>query len=334
MTERQYRLQPELISRFGPAGWERTKQDTLYTLRYLAESLMMDSPSLFVHYMTWLKALLEGYRVTAEEIRINLACLREEVGRTFPGESGERMAMFLDLGLHQLSQPAEVPTFLPADAPYAAEAGEYLRILLEGKRQEASRLIMGLVERQTPLAQIYLHIFQPVQYEIGRLWQTGGINVAQEHFCTAVTQLIMSQLYPYLFGTERKERRLVATCVGEEIHEVGLRMVSDLLEAEGWDTYYLGANVPSRSIIQTIVSHQAHVVAISATMTYHVHLVQELIGQIRAEEACRGVKILVGGMPFNIDPQLWIQVGADGYSRDAGDAIRKAGELTGSVPTS
>ncbi|AEI39052.1 cobalamin-dependent protein [Paenibacillus mucilaginosus] len=334
VTERQYSLQPDLIQRFGPAGRERTKQDTVFSLKYLAESLMMDSPSLFVHYITWLKALLEGYKVGVKEIEVNLACLREEVCLSIGGEHQEHVTRFLDIGLHQLALPADVPPFIAADAPYGAEAAEYLRILLEGRRQEASRLIMELVEAQTPLADIYLHIFQPVQYEIGRLWQTGGINVAQEHYCTAATQLIMSQLYPYLFGSERKDRRLVATCVGDEIHEVGLRMVADLFEAEGWDTYYLGANVPARSIIQTVISQQAHMVAISATMTYHVHLVKKLIEQIRASEGCRGVKIIVGGLPFNIDPQLWIQVGADGCSRNAGEAVRMAAGLLREIPAS
>ncbi|WP_426450893.1 cobalamin-dependent protein [Paenibacillus sp. S-38] len=334
VTERQYGLQPDLIHRFGPAGRERTKQDTVFSLKYLAESLMMDSPSLFVHYITWLKALLEGYKVGVKEMEINLACIREEVCRTIGGEQQEYITRTLDLGLHQLTLPAEVASFIAADAPYGDAAAEYLRMLLEGRRQEASRLIMELVEGRTPLADIYLHIFQPVQYEIGRLWQTGGINVAQEHYCTAATQLIMSQLYPYLFGSERKDHRLVATCVGDEIHEVGLRLVSDLFEAEGWDTYYLGANVPTRSIIQTLISQRAHVVAISATMTYHVHLVKTLIEQIRASEGCRGVKIMVGGLPFNIDPKLWRRVGADGCGRDAGEAVRLAAELLPQVPAS
>lgn len=36
-------------------------------------------------------------------------------------------------------------------------------------------------------------------------------------------------------------------------HEIGMRMVADFFEMEGWDTYYLGANTPTRSILQTIV---------------------------------------------------------------------------------
>jgi methanogenic corrinoid protein MtbC1 len=61
--------------------------------------------------------------------------------------------------------------------------------------------------------------------------------VAQEHYCTAATQLIMSQLSPRLFGRDRIGRRLVVTCVGDELYELGMHMVADFFEMEGWDAY-------------------------------------------------------------------------------------------------
>ena len=97
-----------------------------------------------------------------------------------------------------------------------------LRLLLRGNRQAASQLILTAVARGVTVKDIYLHVFQRTQYEIGRLWQINRISVAQEHFCTAATQLIMSQLYPHIFRTERVGRRLVATCVG------GARLFGDL----------------------------------------------------------------------------------------------------------
>jgi len=50
---------------------------------------------------------------------------------------------------------------------------------------------------------------------VGRLWQTNRIGVTQEHLCTAVTQMVMSQLSPYLFTGERKERRVVIDSIGD-----------------------------------------------------------------------------------------------------------------------
>ena len=169
--------------------------------------------------------------------------------------------------------------------------------------------------------------FQKSQYEIGRLWQTNEVSVAQEHYCTAATQLVMSQLYPYLFSAQKNGQKMIATSIGGELHEIGMRMVADFFEMDGWDTYYIGANTPNESIIQTLEENQAQLLGISATLTPHVSAVENLISQIRSTEYGKNVKILVGGYPFNIAPSLWVDIGADGYGKDANEAVSIAKTL-------
>jgi methylmalonyl-CoA mutase cobalamin-binding domain/chain len=235
---------------------------------------------------------------------------------------------YLEAALRYLSRaPSRLPTvFDPGSALYDL-AQRYLAALLRAERHGASRLILDAVERGVAVRDIYLHVFQPAQYEIGRLWQVNEISVAQEHYCTAATQLIMSQLYPYIFATERAGRQLVAACVGGELHEVGIRMVADFFEMEGWDTYYLGANAPAEAILEAVEERRADVLGLSATMTFHVHLVTELIEQVRRSDVGARVKILVGGYPFNAAPELWRQVGADGCAPDAQEAVAVASRL-------
>jgi MerR family transcriptional regulator, light-induced transcriptional regulator len=150
---------------------------------------------------------------------------------------------------------------------------------------------------------------------------------AQEHYCTAATQLIMSQLYPRIFSGERNGQTLVATCVSGDLHEIGVRMVSDFFEMEGWDTYYVGANAPTESVVRTIADRRADVLAISATITSHVRTLKQLIATVRADAACNGVKVLVGGYPFNLAPELWREVGADASAPDAAMAVEMAARL-------
>ncbi|MCL5780766.1 MAG: B12-binding domain-containing protein [Firmicutes bacterium] len=99
--------------------------------------------------------------------------------------------------------------------------------MLKGERHQASHLILDTVKNGIVIKDLYLHVFQRTQYEIGRLRQSNIITVAQEHYCTAVTQLIMSQLYPYIFRTKKNGLRMVATCVAGELHEIGIRMAAD-----------------------------------------------------------------------------------------------------------
>jgi methanogenic corrinoid protein MtbC1 len=151
--------------------------------------------------------------------------------------------------------------------------------------------------------------------------------VADEHYCTAATQLLMSQLYPHIFATAKNGRTLVATCVSGDLHEIGVRMVADFFEMDGWNTFYLGANTPHAGVIATIIERKADVLAISATISYHVDTVRDLISAVRQHPECGHVRILAGGYPFNQDPELWRKIGADGFASDAQQAIVLADRL-------
>lgn len=328
ITELQYEEQPQLIQRFGAAGKERTRIDTEYNLQYLADSLAADSPSLFTNYVNWLKILLAGYNVGFKEVAVDLRCMKKVLQQRVAAPEHATAVGFIESALSEVEpMSVETDSFIQPGAPYYEHVRAYTDLLLNGERHQALQYIMKLVEQRINLEDIYFHIFQPSQYEVGRLWQTNQINVAREHFCTAVTQMAMSQLYPYIFATPRNGKRMVAACVGDELHEMGIRMLSDFFEMDGWDTYFLGANVPAKSLVQAVIDEQVELVCLSATMTFHVRLVREWIRALREHPETKHVIILVGGYPFNTDPQLWKKIGADGSESHPKKAIEKAHAL-------
>jgi methylmalonyl-CoA mutase cobalamin-binding domain/chain len=328
LVARQYELQAETWKPYGDVGWEKSVRDAGYHLSYLAEAILAADPALFFDYVGWVKVLFAGLNFPDEVLVTTLECTRDVLQEALPEEMSSVTSEYLEAALRHLSRaPSKLPTFIdPSSALYDLAQG-YLEALLRAERHVASRLVLDAVERGVSVKDIYLHVFQPAQYEIGRLWQMNEISVAQEHYCTAATQLVMSQLYPHVFSTERVGHRLVAACVGGELHEVGVRMVADFFEMEGWDTYYLGANAPAETIMEAVEERRADILGLSATMTFHVHLVTELIDQIRRSDAVPPVKILVGGYPFNTVPDLWRRVGADGCARDAQEAVVVANQL-------
>jgi methanogenic corrinoid protein MtbC1 len=137
----------------------------------------------------------------------------------------------------------------------------------------------------------------------------------------------MSQLYPYIFSTRKRAGTMVATSVAGELHEIGARMVADFFELDGWDTFYLGANTPTPSVVRMVAERRPQVLAISATITFNLRAVEDLIAATRAEKDCRHVKTVVGGYPFNVAANLWRNVGADGYAESADDAVNVAENL-------
>jgi methanogenic corrinoid protein MtbC1 len=126
---------------------------------------------------------------------------------------------------------------------------------------------------------------------------------------------------------ERKGRSLVATSVSDEFHDIGIRIVADFFEMDGWDTLYTGANTPAPSVVAMIRDHHADAVAISSTMPVHISRVYELIRAIREDPKTAGTHIIVGGYPFSLVPNLWKCMGADAGAVSADEAVGKANQL-------
>ena len=328
ITETHFQAHPELDARYGPIGRVRCHEDAGFHLSYLSEAIANNIPALFADYVAWAKVMLAGRGVPEKDLNENLQVMRRVIAAELPEEMSDTAAAFIDAGIAGLPDvPQEPPTHIIAENTLTPLANSYLEALLRGERHLASRMILDAVAAGTSVRNIYLEVFQQSQREIGRLWQLNRITVAQEHYCTAATQLIMSQLYPHIFSTAKNGRTMVAACIGGDLHEIGVRMISDFFEMDGWDTFYLGANNPIPGIVGTVIERRADLLAISATITVHVRGVAELITAVRKNPACAHVKIIVGGYPFNAAPDLWQQIGADGCARSADEAIALAGSL-------
>lgn len=324
IIETQYRLQPEIWKPYGHPGREKSVRDAGYHLAYLAEAVEADDPLLFGEYLAWVKVLFASLNFPESVLPATLDCIRHIIYEELPDGDRETVLDILEAGIRRMEHsPINLPTYLEGHEALDELARNYLAALLEADRRKASALILEAAQGGVGIRDIYLRVFQRTQREIGRLWQTNRISVAQEHFCTAATQMVMSQLYPYIFTGERKDRRIVVACVGGELHEIGARMVADFFEMSGWDSYFLGANTPPQSVLLTVRERRAHVLALSATMTFHVGKVGDIIRSLRDSDQS-SIPVLVGGYPFNLSASLWKKVGADGYAADAEAAVAEA----------
>jgi len=328
VTDRHYQLHPELEQRYGERGRQKCREDAAYHLTYLAEALAESKSSVFRDYVAWAKIMLARRGIPARDLADNLKITAEILKDRLPPQDASIACAYLEMAIAGLPQmPLDPPCCIAPNQPFAKLAKSYMAALLACQRREATGLILDAVRNGMSIKDIYIHVFQQSQHEIGRLWQINRITVAQEHYCTAATQMIMSQLYPQIFAGARVGRQFVGVCVGGDLHEIGMRMIADFFEIDGWDTVYLGSNVPSADLIHTLQERQPDVVGISATLTTHIGAVTQIISSIREAPSCRDIKIIVGGHPFNVTPDLWKDVQADGCCEDARGAVELANQL-------
>jgi len=217
-------------------------------------------------------------------------------------------------------------TAVAVESP-AEHYAEYLAAIRSGDRRRAFQVIDTARDAGLDLAGIYLGIFQPALREIGGLWQNNELTVAEEHLATAITEAAMARAYERAF-TWRTDgsRTLIAACADVERHEVGLRMLCDLLDLEGWRTTYLGSTVPIESLATMVLRLRPNVVALSVALSPHLPRLRLMIAAIRSTLGDEQPLIIVGGRPFLDDPSLAERLGADLTAPNAVDAVRLLGE--------
>jgi methanogenic corrinoid protein MtbC1 len=154
------------------------------------------------------------------------------------------------------------------------------------------------------------------------------VSIGQEHYCTAITQLAIAQMYPR-FLHEGGGPRVVATCPAGELHELGARMVSDFFEMDGWDSVYLGASLPVAGVIDVLRQRRPVVLCVSVTMTFNLREAEQLILALRSEPELSATKVLVGGRPCQVAQDLWHRLGADATAASAQEAVARGRELLG-----
>ncbi|MFO8063694.1 MAG: cobalamin-dependent protein [Spirochaetia bacterium] len=178
----------------------------------------------------------------------------------------------------------------------AEEYTEYLDNLLCGRKAECAGLVEELIDRGMGMYDIYLKLFQPSLYDVGLLWEQNRISVASEHLATAVTERLFSLVYPMIFRTERVGKQAVVTCVANELHQIGAKMVADVFELNGWDTRFLGPNTPSDDLLDLLGREEPDLLGISLSIYFNLPQLIDLINRVR--ERFPRLEIVVGGQAF------------------------------------
>lgn len=121
-------------------------------------------------------------------------------------------------------------------------------------------------------------------------------------------------------GTLQKKGVVVLGTVEGDIHDIGKTVVGAMLQANGYDVHDLGVDVPSTRFIQAAQELRADVIALSALLSTTMLFQRDVAELLRNKGLDSKYFTIVGGAPVT---QQWADdIGADGYARDAVDAVK------------
>jgi methanogenic corrinoid protein MtbC1 len=303
---------------------EKYLQDTIYTLKYLSTSIEINEPKIFVNYMEWFGSLAYHLRFSLENMRRHLRISLDVFQKTFDEKLYHTTSSIYNQGIKafEIAYLSKVTIKVSYDP--------FLEYLIQMNSEKAYQFVLNEIDKGMTIKDVYLNIFQPALYKTGDLWHQRIISVAKEHYITAAIQHIIGRLYPLLFkNKEQTKYKVTAVCAGDELHEIGMRMVADFFEISNWDSYFLGSNIPVPVVLNQLIEQPTDLLAISATTSQHLVQVKELIQAVKNHPALKKTKIMVGGRAFNETPDLWKKIHADGYAFDAEQAVILGNLLVG-----
>jgi 5-methyltetrahydrofolate--homocysteine methyltransferase len=159
--------------------------------------------------------------------------------------------------------------------------------------------------------------------EVGRLFEEGEYFVPEMLIAARAMQAAMTLLKPYLLSSHVKSAGKVAIgTVKGDLHDIGKNLVGLMLEGGGFEVIDLGVDVAPEKYIEAITNSGVDIVAFSALLTTTMPNMKITIDAIQQAGLRDKVKVIIGGAP--VTQAYADQIGADGFSTDAGNAVSLA----------
>jgi len=316
---------PEWLLKYGERARKFGIEDAGFHIDFLRGAVEAGSVQAFEDYCEWAAGLLRSRAIASHFLVENLTQIETVLAsRLFPEEQ-TAVACFMDAGRVACGRENPLPT--QPDTPLTLTRNVYLQSILIGARAGSVRIVEEAIQRGTDVFDIYDRVFQESLYEVGRLWAAGKISVSAEHRATAITQFVMAGMYSRAVAVPPATplRQAIVTGVAGEMHQIGANMVADVLENAGWSVEFLGTDAPHGGIVEAVRAQDSDLLCVSATMLFNVPNVVSLIRDIRS--ASPKVRVLIGGSAFRAAPQLWADIGADGFAPDLHGAVEAANRL-------
>lgn len=180
---------------------------------------------------------------------------------------------------------------------------------------------------EAPAIEVVEQFVVPALEQIGRRWNEGHIALSQVYMSGKFCEDLVDRVLPAC-APERKNQPRQAIVVLNDYHMLGKRIVYSVMRASGFELFDYG-HMDVGELVERVIRDQVRILLISVLMLPSALKIRELRNALNA----RGVplRILVGGAPFQFDPQLWMEVGADAMGSSAADGVAIVQQWTGEM---
>ena len=194
--------------------------------------------------------------------------------------------------------------------------------IIAGRRKDVKTIVPELLEAGEAPIDLLEKAMIPAMGAVGEKFKNNEIFVPEMLVSARAMKEGMSLIEPALIEAGiRPEHTAVIGTVEGDLHDIGKNLVATMWKGAGFEVIDLGVNVTAAQFVEAAKTHQPRIIGLSALLTTTMPSMKETVAAIRSA-GFDAVKILIGGAP--ITQNYADEIGADGYSRDAGSAVDAA----------
>ena len=316
---------PEMNSLIGNNFPQVMHDNHKHHAAFMATVFSMGNYELLCKTVPWVYRSYHSHHFSYDYFPVELKAWREAIETYLDNNLNEAIRTIYDWMIDHHDQfivlsESEMLSPMPMNGEWFTVKSSFQSSLIVGDHQKCMAIALENVKSLSDIEPFYTHIIHPVMYDVGMLWEQGVLSVAQEHLASAIVGRIMATMSMTSIRVRKQKGAVVVTASPNEFHEIGAWMIADILEIEGWEVHYLGANTPLDDLIQYLLLYEHDVLAISVTMPFNIDKAKDIIESIKKNSVLKNMKIMVGGRVFNENSTLWLTIGADGFAANIEDA--------------
>lgn len=276
----------------------------------LAADLLLNKEDAALRYIEYAGGVKERREEKEAELAKKMALLEKQGGQS--GQTG--------------STGSEKKETVTENAPQINEVQDKLKTaVLKGNRNGIVKITKEALESGEKPTELLNQVLLPAINQVGEYFDRGKYFLPQLIASAEAMKNSIEVLEPLLqTGSTGEEMPVVVIATVEgDIHDIGKNLVALMLKNHGFHVIDLGKDVPQAKILETAKEHHAEFIALSALMTTTMQRMREIVAAAKEEGIT--AKIIIGGAV--ITQEYADEIGADGYSKDAADAVKLAKSL-------
>lgn len=193
---------------------------------------------------------------------------------------------------------------------------------------QTEQIVKDALAENVPALEILNNGLVSAMSVIGDKFSEGEVYIPDVLIAAKAMQMGLDMLKPQLSNEKPTFRgTVVIGTVKGDLHDIGKNLVKYMLQGGGFNVIDLGNDVSAEKFADAVRTHNPGVVALSALLTTTMTSMKDIVDGLEEAGLRDRVKVMIGGAPVTQD--FADKIKADGYAKDAGSAIHKAGELLG-----